>query len=1684
MSQPLEQLFSLDSPLIGLARPQTGVNSMATLELPVPVSNTVQADLGIIDESVISGVGLNTWIQADHTRLFQDFGITALRSPELSEPIQPAINQLEDLLTNPGMAVSLPKEIAFIDAGIENYQSILKDLNPWTEVIVLQGDRDGISQITEALSNRTHLSTIHIFSHGNEAALNLGNIKVTHANLNNFADQIKTWKSALNDTADILLYGCDLAAGTQGEQFIQQLSYLTEADIAASNNLTGASSLGGDWLLEYTTGTIEAQSVQSSYDQVLFDLTVNDIYQAWKNGTLDPNNLNPVTLKLDDSSFVSGQLTIAENNAQTLQIKGVSLGAFVGIGATTTTTTDDQGLQFSNVNVELTLSQNGDYNYAFSGQGSLTNVAGLNLTAGNFSASGDRLTGTIVELADFDLGLGSIGRLAGNTLSYSLKNGALDIATDNAAAFFGKGFNTPQTDADDAGIRISNLDFDLTVPVGTGYSYTISQGAAAIVDVAGLSLSAANVVASGDADNVNIALTNFDLGLGDTARLTGTTLNFVAAEIAPGTTTTTFTTTGATAFVGKGAATAALTDDAGLEISNSNLNLLLNADQTYQYGLTAASVTMRGVPGVVLAAQSVVVSGGSDDPSVAKLGQFTLNLANDVVLSGNELGFVTDGDQTALGGTNLAAFVGNGYGTASPIGLGISNANVAMILKEKGAGEHAYALKLEGAAALLGVPDVKVAGSVSVALNRLGTGIDAVIPTETGTIPLVFSASEANLTRIKGLLNIDLADFAALSGEFSFEKTADALLIGATNASAFVGTGSSGIAISNANLGLLVETDRANAFALIANGEVAITGVQDLTGTGKVTLAVNLTGTAIDQIITTPGGNAAINFKDGNALTQVSGLMDLQVAGYAKIKGAVKVNKKVTTTGNDTATQLLIGVTDATAFVGSGFGTADATGFELRDGRLGLVIETDTTQGTVTRQGFALVGSGLAGLIGVDQVALTGGAKIAVNRMDQPVDVTIDTLTGSVAVKFDSAADVTRVTGSGSLNLMGVVQASGDFGIDKTEVTTGNTKKTKLLLGMADAGVFVGAEGGTAAAAGLQIQHAELGLAVFAEQNLTTGQGNSQYAFTAKGAAGLVGVNDLTLEGDLAVRINRTGGLVDETVSVGLGNQSVNIKFGLGQENQTRVEGIAHLNAGSALAFGGAFSMEWFTLQTPGAIGLTSNITLDNIKLSKYQTQLDESLYQDLRAQLAAEKARIDATGSITKSITAVVNAWAFNEDTIDLVHDQINLETPHGLAEGQKVVYGVTGGNAIGGLTNGQEYYVHVIDADTFQLRSIVGGTAIDLTTLGSGQQQIKSILEFPATNGIAVDTQNEQLIFATAHGFTNGAIVQYETGENSAIGGLHNNTRYQVAVVDANRIQLRDILTGNIIDLTADSKGQHSLRELTTVTVPGRIHGGTVNVINDTINFTSNHYLQTGDKIQYYRPVGSGSAAIGGTLDALLTSTDVHTYLVEVIDPKTIRLLSSQSKNRGQLIDLTSTGSGLQVFTLIESATSGRDLSFHSRSDLTVKADGQTAKLPYAHGLQTGQAVTIQLDPTQSSGISPIVGLEAQKYSTQPQVYGPGQQYIYYVKRINDTELKFATSLADLSNNRFIDLGIDPKGNRFRIISTWSLGGSTPPVTETRLGNAFVFNPQNNITVDVVADRIILPTPSDLKDLLLCWH
>lgn len=193
-----------------------------------------------------------------------------IQSPQQALAAQfPTLTSFGTTLTGSDAAATI-RELVFVDPSVKDYDALVASALKMregqqtpadVEVVVLDGTRNGIEQITTWLAQYDDIDAVHIISHGDEASLRLGSATLSGDALGDHADLLERWSDALSGDADILIYGCDIAAGAEGEAFVERLAALTGADVAASINATGSLARGGDWLLERSTGAIESTAL-------------------------------------------------------------------------------------------------------------------------------------------------------------------------------------------------------------------------------------------------------------------------------------------------------------------------------------------------------------------------------------------------------------------------------------------------------------------------------------------------------------------------------------------------------------------------------------------------------------------------------------------------------------------------------------------------------------------------------------------------------------------------------------------------------------------------------------------------------------------------------------------------------------------------------------------------------------------------------------------------------------------------------------------------------------------------------------------------------------------------------------------------------------------------------------------------------------------------------------------------------------------------------------------------------------------------------------------------------------------------------------------------------------------------------------------------------------------------------
>jgi hypothetical protein len=206
-------------------------------------------------------------------------------------PVSEAVGDQAAATAVPELTIAgVRTEIIFIEDNVPDIDALVLGFGAGKEVVVLDSTQDGLQQIVGALEGRTGVDALHILSHGAAGSLNLGALTLNATNLNTHQGALQAIGNAMSADGDILLYGCDIGAG-QGKDLIGELAIATGADIAASDDLTGAETSEGDWALEVRAGQVEAD--------VVVDTALAEHYQhvlALANQTVTFNN---------DANFVS-----------------------------------------------------------------------------------------------------------------------------------------------------------------------------------------------------------------------------------------------------------------------------------------------------------------------------------------------------------------------------------------------------------------------------------------------------------------------------------------------------------------------------------------------------------------------------------------------------------------------------------------------------------------------------------------------------------------------------------------------------------------------------------------------------------------------------------------------------------------------------------------------------------------------------------------------------------------------------------------------------------------------------------------------------------------------------------------------------------------------------------------------------------------------------------------------------------------------------------------------------------------------------------------------------------------------------------------------------------------------------------------------------------------------------------
>ncbi|WP_162847598.1 Ig-like domain-containing protein, partial [Marinomonas communis] len=271
-------------------------------------------------------------------------------TPSTSDDISDVADYVQGVYSN---------SLYIVDSSLLELDSLIASFHEDAKVLLLDPEQSGVSQVDAYLTTQDEpFDTIHILTHASaEGQFSLGSDSLSSETVeNDFSSSIAAWAGNLTESADILIYGCDLASSPEGIATLETLNRILGADLAASDDLTGRD---GDWELEHEVGVIESQVLSASdWNGNLVDLTLN---------------LPSVPAFSEDQPLV-----FAELGGNVISVGGIN-GSLVEVG----------------LSIPLGV-----------GELSLTQTAGVDISEGN--AAGDTALTLSGDIADINLALESL----------------------------------------------------------------------------------------------------------------------------------------------------------------------------------------------------------------------------------------------------------------------------------------------------------------------------------------------------------------------------------------------------------------------------------------------------------------------------------------------------------------------------------------------------------------------------------------------------------------------------------------------------------------------------------------------------------------------------------------------------------------------------------------------------------------------------------------------------------------------------------------------------------------------------------------------------------------------------------------------------------------------------------------------------------------------------------------------------------------------------------------------------------------------------------------------------------------------------------------------------------------------------------------------------------------------------
>ena len=148
---------------------------------------------------------------------------TSIQSSILETDAHAATPEIQ--METSSMTVSPKREIAFIDRGVDDLETLLTGIRPDVEPILLSNDEPAPRQMARAVQGREgQLDAIHVIAHGRPGEVSFSAGALTVETIDQYAADLAAAGAAVGSHGDLRLWSCAVAHGERGAAFIDAVA--------------------------------------------------------------------------------------------------------------------------------------------------------------------------------------------------------------------------------------------------------------------------------------------------------------------------------------------------------------------------------------------------------------------------------------------------------------------------------------------------------------------------------------------------------------------------------------------------------------------------------------------------------------------------------------------------------------------------------------------------------------------------------------------------------------------------------------------------------------------------------------------------------------------------------------------------------------------------------------------------------------------------------------------------------------------------------------------------------------------------------------------------------------------------------------------------------------------------------------------------------------------------------------------------------------------------------------------------------------------------------------------------------------------------------------------------------------------------------------------------------------------